>query len=836
MATTITNIAGLQAMKDNLSEDYVLGNDIDASETRSWNEIPGAPGTYYGFEPVGSSGTPFTGTFDGAGFTISDLYINRGNNSGIFGYILVANGTIDNLTIKDMQIECETQGGSVGFLAGFLAGTAGNDFAVTNCNVSGVILNDASGPAGVGGFAGTVSNATFDDCTASVSMTFAGSSGAGGVGGFVGTAGDSDFTTCVAGGSITVSGTPAQDSSRDLGGFVGSVLSSTNFTSCQASTSIFDNMVSSGNSGFTACGGFVGSDDNGAAVYQYCVASGAVTSLNTHRPFCGGFGGELEGSVDECMSTGDVDAPQATSIARVGGFGGRVSSTITECYSSGNVCNTGVGSGTYSIGGFIGYSTSNRTDCYCTGYVNPDGTNVGGFIGERISGTVTTCYWDKETSGTTTAVGSGSSTGITGHTTAEMKLEATFIGFDFVNTWYFSTFTRSPGLSTTVWLSETGDYENFEAGVKDADSFSLVVPTTNTILWLEALEALLLGTAGDEWKIGSNKLQTPISPTNFAVKQQSTYGSADIQALKVNEVILFVDYVKRKVREMTFRGDTEKYLSPDMTSLAEHITETGVVNIAHQKNPDSILWCVLTDGSLISMVYDREQNVIAWSNHPIDGVVQSVCVTPGEDEDDVWISIKRTIDSVDKIYIEKMATRIPQAIEDSYCSDSFKVVTGTSATITGLEHLEGKTVVALVDGVYDGTFTVASGQITLNTTPTAQTIVGLSYAAILQPMRLVSNNQSGSSMGSLTRIHDLKVVFLNTKGAQYGDSTDDLYSFNFDDERLEDAAHITGLFSGDVPVNMEGGFSMENPIIISSDQPFPMTVKAIIAGFERTGR
>lgn len=391
--------------------------------------------------------------------------------------------------------------------------------------------------------------------------------------------------------------------------------------------------------------------------------------------------------------------------------------------------------------------------------------------------------------------------------------------------------------SVKVWLSQVGDYDNFDEGTKDDNAFSLAIPTTNQIRWIESSESLLLGTSGDEWKIGSNKLDTPLSPTNFGVKRQSTYGSAYIQPATVNEVLLFVDFAGRKIREMTFSADVEKYVSPDMTSLAEHVTQTGVVCLAHQKNPDSMLWCVLTDGSLISMVYDREQNVIAWSRHPTDGLVQSVCVVPGAGEDEVWISVART----NGIFVEKMASRLQGAKETSFFVDSGITYDDTAtSTITGLDHLEGETVSVLADGVVFDNAVVTSGQITLKlatVTTTASTVhVGLPYTALLQPMRLVASGPLGSSMAAITRIMDLKVVFLNTADAQYGNDTEALLDFNFADERLEDAAYITGLFSGDVPVIMSGGFSMENPIFIRSSQPQPMTVKAIVAAFEQTGR
>lgn len=210
---------------------------------------------------------------------------------------------------------------------------------------------------------------------------------------------------------------------------------------------------------------------------------------------------------------------------------------------------------------------------------------------------------------------------------------------------------------TTVWLSRTSDYEHFTEGDKDDDSFSLMMSSSNAIRWIEALESLCVGTSGDEWKIGTSKIDTALTPTNFSIRQQSVRGSSTIQAVRANNAILFIDYVERKVREFIFNADYQKYFSPDLTELAEHITESGITTIAHQKNPDSILWCTLDDGSLISMVYEREQNVIAWSKHPIDGTVHSVCVIPSSEEDEIWISITREINGSDATYIEQVQPR-----------------------------------------------------------------------------------------------------------------------------------------------------------------------------------
>lgn len=393
-----------------------------------------------------------------------------------------------------------------------------------------------------------------------------------------------------------------------------------------------------------------------------------------------------------------------------------------------------------------------------------------------------------------------------------------------------------------VWLSYVDDYENFEAGVDDADSFSLAIPTTNTILWVQSLKDIVLGTSGDEWKISSNEINTPLTSTNWSVEQQTNYGSKNIQAIKVNETILFVDFVGRKIREMVYSDADRAYVAPDLTALAEHITYSGITSIAYQKNPDSILWATLDDGSLRIMPYDREQNVIAWAKVPIGGTsveVQSVCVTPGADEDTITISVKRTINDADTIYIEQLASRTFTAIEDCFFVDSGITVENSpaSATLTGLTHLVAETVTVLGDGVkYTPTAVVnASGEVTISTA-VEKAQVGLSKDSLLQPMRIVLGGQGGTSMGSITRVNELVISFLNTGAAKYGSSESDLYSIDFTDNRWTNSCEITGLFTGEVTVSMPGGFDPLNPIIITSDGPMPCTVRAIVPRIDQTGR
>ncbi|GAF70612.1 unnamed protein product, partial [marine sediment metagenome] len=616
-----------------------------------------------------------------------------------------------------------------------------------------------------------------------------------------------------------------------------------------ATTCVFEGCTATGDvivdintTGVVYVGGFLGQAAAGTTTINECFAYGGVSFAGPGPAQVGGFVGNTTETITKCGAEGDVENSSAHATTNCsGGFvgNGATPSSIANCYAKGNVCEDGISHADANIGGFVGLLSSGTiATSYSAGAVYATGapTNGGGFGGVDSSGTWTNCFWDKTTSGWTTSAGG------TGKTTAEMHLEATFTNWDFDDVWDMASFTRAPGSGTAVWLSKVGDYDNFKEGVNDADSFMVQLASTNTVLWMEAFDNLIIGTSGDEWVMKSNNLDTPLTPNSWGVKQQTTYGSKNVQAMKVNETILFVDYVGRKLREMTFSYQNEKYVAPDLTALAEHITKSGITSMAYQRSPEPMVWATLGDGTLIAVTYDREQDVVAWATYPVGGtdvVVQSVCVTPGTTEDRVTISVRRKINSASVTYIEELASRTFTAIEDCFFVDSGITVANSpaSVTIAGLTHLIGETVKVLGDGVeYTPTAVVnGDGEVTIST-KVAKAQVGLAITSLVQPMRIVVDTQGGTSLGSITRINEIVAVFLDTGAAQYGSSEDDMHDIDFTDERLVNNSEITGLFSGEVVLSMPGGFTSQNSIIIKSEAPLPCTLAALVARMDVTGR
>ena len=189
----------------------------------------------------------------------------------------------------------------------------------------------------------------------------------------------------------------------------------------------------------------------------------------------------------------------------------------------------------------------------------------------------------------------------------------------------FASTTAQP---QTLFFSVGGSFEDFNGGVNDTDALTYTLGSNqvNIIRYLQAGRVLLVGTSGGEFVVSSSE-QAPLSPTNASVKRQATYGSANIQPVQVANTTLFIQRAKRKLRELIFDLKTDSYQAPDLTILAEHITEGGIKEMALQQEPDNIVWCVRIDGKLVGMTYRREENVIAWHEHTLGGKSGACTVT-----------------------------------------------------------------------------------------------------------------------------------------------------------------------------------------------------------------
>jgi hypothetical protein len=284
-------------------------------------------------------------------------------------------------------------------------------------------------------------------------------------------------------------------------------------------------------------------------------------------------------------------------------------------------------------------------------------------------------------------------------------------------------FAGNTSQPNTIWLSTIDDFNNFNLSTLDDAAMTVTIGSgrLDEIRWMVPQRALIIGTAGSEWALEAESDNKPVTPSSFALQRKTTYGStSNVQGVLVNSAVLFVMRQGRKVREFVYNFDSQDYVAPDLTVLAEHITTGGIVGAAYQQQPDNNLLAIREDGTLIPMTYERDQDVTGWqrwtsAHHTFESVA---ILSRDNDEDAVYVSCKLTIDGDEKRYIGIMDNREwgTDVATQWQGSDFYTATTITAIgtqTITGLDYLEGKTLDVTRDGMVEPQLTVSGGSVTL---------------------------------------------------------------------------------------------------------------------------
>lgn len=181
-----------------------------------------------------------------------------------------------------------------------------------------------------------------------------------------------------------------------------------------------------------------------------------------------------------------------------------------------------------------------------------------------------------------------------------------------------------------IWFSAVGGNGNFLETSEDGDAFSIVSASglSNSILFLEAQRGVVCLTSGGEYMVDSDGVLTP---TTVNINEHSAYGAYPItRPERVGNELLFVQRGGERVRALTYRFEVDGLVSPEISSLASHIGEIhqGINEISYQQEPENIVWCVLGDGKVASITFNRDQEVIAWAQHDFGGSVLSISSMP----------------------------------------------------------------------------------------------------------------------------------------------------------------------------------------------------------------
>lgn len=387
------------------------------------------------------------------------------------------------------------------------------------------------------------------------------------------------------------------------------------------------------------------------------------------------------------------------------------------------------------------------------------------------------------------------------------------------------------------WASESGNFVGFLPGTTDDATidYNIAANQADPVRWLSAANDIIVGTLSQEFAGVGGGLGDPITPANTRFIGQSAEGSNGVQPVKVSNGLLFCNRSGRKIFALNYDTGPNAYTSVDLLELAEHLaTSTNqITRIAWAKNPASLLWCLRTDGSLISMTYRPDQQVVAWARQIINGFIESIWVIPSSNgsTDQLWMIVRRTINGNTRRYVEYLSDPFePTSATDKntmgFVDSGLSYSGAATSTLSGLFHLEGQTVKVVVNGALHPDCLVTNGRITL-VTPATNAWVGLAYTSRLRTVR-PEGAAIGTAQGKTKRTPRVTVRVLNAIGGTIGAASEATMD-EFVRRGLSDPMDASPpMFTGDVDCFLPSDFDLAGQIAIVQADPLPLDILGLM--------
>ena len=378
-----------------------------------------------------------------------------------------------------------------------------------------------------------------------------------------------------------------------------------------------------------------------------------------------------------------------------------------------------------------------------------------------------------------------------------------------------------------LWATRTGTESNLTSSIpsRDDDGMELRLASGqyNRIRHLVALSDLIALTAGGEFRIYSDGAPA-ITPTSVSIKPQGYAGASNVQPVVTTGSILYVQAQGSRIRELSYSWEANAYRTVDVSIMAPHrFNGFTITDLAYARAPDSICWAVRNDGVLLGMTYVPDQQVYGWHVHDTDGAFESVCVVPEGGEDVLYVVVRRTIGTNQLRYIERMRSRIFTDPTDAFYVDSGLTYAGQPVTmLSGLGHLEGKTVDILADGAVHPQCVVSGGSITLEY-PARKVHVGLPIVSDLRTLPLALEGAQAVGQGTIKNVNKVHLRVGQSSVVKAGP--------DFTRLREYPARAVTdpygsppALRDGELTLSIDPSWNQDAGVCVRQDLPLPLTV------------
>ncbi|MDO9100503.1 MAG: hypothetical protein Q7V53_07205 [Caldisericota bacterium] len=383
-------------------------------------------------------------------------------------------------------------------------------------------------------------------------------------------------------------------------------------------------------------------------------------------------------------------------------------------------------------------------------------------------------------------------------------------------------FGGSPQYPQHVWGSGAGDFLNMTVGNRENDGVILQILSNDhaAIQHLVGARNIMPMTTSTEFSLSGINNSSVSGIASNSVKDHTRHGSSAVRPIRIGREVVFAQRDGKKLRAISYSVTEDANVAPDITIFAEHMSRAGTfTDMTFAAAPDYIAWIVRSDGQLLSLTLARDYETTAWARHTTDGLFESVASLPGAGVDDVYFVVKRTINGVEKRYVEMF----DYEDVDTIYSDCSVYYAGTPiATVPGFDHLVGKTLSIVADGVVHPPRTVnEDGEIELQR-PASTVLAGLPFTMTLEMLHPEFGDANATSQGKRVMITDVIVRFFESVAAKVNGVEVLPRSLS---DGLDSAPDP---FTGDKKINGASGWSSPHNILIQSDNPTPLTVLGVI--------
>lgn len=383
----------------------------------------------------------------------------------------------------------------------------------------------------------------------------------------------------------------------------------------------------------------------------------------------------------------------------------------------------------------------------------------------------------------------------------------------------------------SVWMTKVASETNMTTSLpvqdNDAISFRIAARQQNRIRHMVPMSDLLLLTAGGEWRVFTGSGE-PLTAANMVARPQSYVGANNVQPAVTSLSAIYVSAQGSRFRELVYNAEgVGSYQTEDLSVLTPHMVNGyEIKDLAFSRGPTPVAWAVRSDGSLLGLTYLPEQKVRAWHRHTtVDGEFESVCCVAEGNEDVLYAVVRRTINGTPVRLIERLHSQILGKHEDAFYVDCGATYTGPpTQTITGLWHLEGKTVNILGDGAVFPPQVVENGSVELEH-PVSKAHIGLPIEANLKTLPITI--EAAPTFGP-SYVKNVSRAFLQVHrsgGIFVGPDFDNLVEHK---QRTDEPwGAPPRLISGEVEVPLTTTWSKDGAVCVRQTAPLPLTVQSI---------